>query len=328
MPVETSNRVLITGTEQFLAERAIATVRAELAKQGDFDFVVLEITEDLRPGDIFASTSATLLGGNRLVVLVGSELLPDSAVAELQEVIEIVDPELWLVIRHQDGRKNRKLLDALKQSCTVITAEKIITKKDVDSFVTAEAARFKRKIAPAAIEALRTSLGDDIRLLAAAIDQITAATNGNISAEMVEEYFDGIADIRGYHVSDRLWSGDLAQALEKFRWMVLNDGAGANIQVVAAIAADLRSMVRIMGAAPGQSDEEIARSIGWSEKMGWKVRALRSVARGWKPAALAYFANRLAEIDAQLKGGADGIGLDETARTAVVEKFLVDIARK
>ena len=328
MPVETSNRVLIIGTEQFLAERAIATVRAELAKQGDFDFVVLEITEDLRPGDIFASTSATLLGGNRLVVLVGSELLPDSAVAELQEVIEIVDPELWLVIRHQDGRKNRKLLDALKQSCTVITAEKIITKKDVDSFVTAEAARFKRKIAPAAIEALRTSLGDDIRLLAAAIDQITAATNGNISAEMVEEYFDGIADIRGYHVSDRLWSGDLAQALEKFRWMVLNDGAGANIQVVAAIAADLRSMVRIMGAAPGQSDEEIARSIGWSEKMGWKVRALRSVARGWKPAALAYFANRLAEIDAQLKGGADGIGLDETARTAVVEKFLVDIARK
>lgn len=328
MPVETSNRILITGTEQFLAERAIATVRAELAKQGDFDFVVLEITEDFRPGDIFASTSATLLGGNRLVVLVGSELLPDSSVAELQEVIEIVDPELWLVIRHQDGRKNRKLLDALKQSCTVITAEKIITKKDVDSFVTAEAARFKRKIAPAAIEALRTSLGDDIRLLAAAIDQITAATTGNISAEMVEEYFDGIADIRGYHVSDRLWSGDLAQALEKFRWMVLNDGAGANIQVVAAIAADLRSMVRIMGAAPGQSDEEIARSIGWSEKMGWKVRALRSVARGWKPAALAYFANRLAEIDAQLKGGADGIGLDETARTAVVEKFLVDIARK
>ncbi|MFM1905493.1 MAG: polymerase subunit delta, partial [Actinomycetota bacterium] len=175
VPVETSNRILITGTEQFLAERAIATVRAELAKQGDFDFVVLEITEDLRPGDIFASTSATLLGGNRLVVLVGTESLPDSSVAELQEVIEIVDPELWLVIRHQDGRKNRKILDALKQSCTVITAEKIITKKDVDSFVAAEAARFKRKIAPAAIEALRTSLGDDIRLLAAAIDQITAA---------------------------------------------------------------------------------------------------------------------------------------------------------
>ena len=62
--------------------------------------------------------------------------------------------------------------------------------------------------------------------------------------------------------------------------------------------------------------------------MGWKVRALRTVARGWKPAALAHFANRLAEIDAQLKGGAEGIGLDETARTAVVEKFLVDIAKK
>lgn len=328
MPVETSKRTLITGTEQFLAERAIAKVKAELNAFGDFDYVLLEVSDEMRPGDIFAATSATLLGGNRLVVIVGSEQLEENSAAELMEVLSIDDPELWLIIRHQDGRKNRKLLDALKETCQVVTADKIITKRDVEAFVIAEAARFKRKIAVDAVESLRTSLGDDIRLLAAAIDQITAATTGNLTVAMVEEYFDGIAEIRGYHVSDRLWSGDLAQALEKFRWMVLNDGAGANIQVVSAIAADLRSMIRIMGAAPGQSDEEIAREIGWSEKMAWKVRALRSVARGWKPAALAYFANRLAEIDAQLKGGAEGIGLDETARTAVVEKFLVDIARK
>lgn len=328
MPVETSKRTLITGTEQFLAERAIAKVKAELSAFGDFDYVLLEVSDEMRPGDIFAATSATLLGGNRLVVIVGSEQLEENSAAELMEVLSIDDPELWLIIRHQDGRKNRKLLDALKETCQVVTADKIITKRDVEAFVIAEAARFKRKIAADAVESLRTSLGDDIRLLAAAIDQITAATTGNLTVVMVEEYFDGIAEIRGYHVSDRLWSGDLAQALEKFRWMVLNDGAGANIQVVSAIAADLRSMIRIMGAAPGQSDEEIAREIGWSEKMAWKVRALRSVARGWKPAALAYFANRLAEIDAQLKGGAEGIGLDETARTAVVEKFLVDIARK
>jgi DNA polymerase-3 subunit delta len=326
--MEATRITLITGTEQFLAERAVANVKRSLRSAGDFDLVVVEISEETRPGDLFAATSATLLGGNRLVIIVGSELLDEKLAAELQEVIAMPDDELWLIIRHQDGRKNRKLVDALKPLCELVTADKIAGKRDLDAFLVAEAARFKRKISPDAIESLRTSLGDDIRLLAAAIDQITAATTGNLTQEMVEEYFDGIAEIRGYHVSDRLWAGDLAQALEKFRWMVLNDGAGANIQVVAAIATDLRSMVRIMGAAGGQSDEEIARSLGWSEKMAWKVRALRSVARGWKPAALAHFANRLADIDAQLKGGAAGIGLDETARTAVVEKFLVDIARK
>jgi DNA polymerase III subunit delta len=326
--MEAARITLITGTEQFLAERAVANVKRSLRSAGDFDLVVVEISDETRPGDLFAATSATLLGGNRLVIIVGSELLDEKLAAELQEVIAIPDNELWLIIRHQDGRKNRKLVDALKPLCELVAADKVVGKRDVDAFIVAEAARFKRKISPDAIESLRTSLGDDIRLLAAAIDQITAATTGNLTQDMVEEYFDGIAEIRGYHVSDRLWAGDLAQALEKFRWMVLNDGAGANIQVVAAIATDLRSMVRIMGAPGGQSDEEIARSLGWSEKMGWKVRALRSVARGWKPAALAHFANRLADIDAQLKGGAAGIGLDETARTAVVEKFLVDIARK
>lgn len=328
MPVEIAKRTLITGTEQFLAERAVSSVRAELAKLGEFDFVNLEVTDDLRPGDLFAATSATLLGGNRLVVVIGSELLDEAAASELLEVVSIDDPELWLIIRHRHGNKNKKLLTTLKEICEIVEAKDISGARDMKAFVVAEAARFKRKIAPEAVDALRTSLGDDIRLLAGAIDQITAATTGNISAEMVLQYFDGIAEIRGYHVSDRLWSGDLAQALEKFRWMVLNDGVGANVQVVSAIATDLRSMVRIMGAPAGQSDEEIARSIGWSESMGWKVRALRQVARGWKPAALAYFANRLAEIDAQLKGGAEGIGMDETAKTAVVEKFLVDIARK
>lgn len=328
MPVSSARLTLITGTEQFLAERAVSEIKSTLRKAGDCDFVVSEISDDTRPGDLFAATSATLLGGNRLVVIVGSELLTEQLVAELLQITAIDDPELWIIIRHQDGRKNKKLVDALKPVCNLVVADKITGKRDVEAFVSSEAAKFKRKIAPGAVESLRTSLGDDIRLLAAAIDQITAATTGNLTQEMVEQYFDGIAEIRGYHVSDRLWAGDLAQALEKFRWMVLNDGAGANIQVIAAIATDLRSMVRIMGAAGGQSDEEIARSIGWSEKMGWKVRALRTVARGWKPAALAHFANRLAEIDAQLKGGAEGIGLDETARSAVVEKFLVDIARK
>lgn len=328
MPVELVSRTLITGTEQFLAERAVTAIRTQLAALGEYDLVTLEVSDELRPGDIFAATSATLLGGNRLVVIAGSELLDEAAAAELLEVVAIDDPELWLVVRHRHGNKNKKLLAALKEVCEVVEAKDISGARDMKAFVTAEAARFKRKISPDAVDALRTSLGDDIRLLAGAMDQITAATTGNITAEMVNQYFDGIAEIRGYHVSDRLWSGDLAQALEKFRWMVLNDGAGANVQVVAAIATDLRSMVRIMGAPGGQSDEEIARSIGWSESMAWKVRALRQVARGWKPAALAYFANRLAEIDAQLKGGADGIGMDETARTAVVEKFLVDIARK
>jgi DNA polymerase-3 subunit delta len=324
--VSTPSISVITGTESFLSERAVSDIRAGLRKLREFDTVEITVDEETRSGDLTISASANLLGGNRLVIINNVELLSEELIPELRQIIEFNDPELFLVIKHQDGRRNKKLLTELTALGNTIQANKVTGKKEILQFVQLEAARHKRKITADAIEALRVALGDDIRMLAAAIDQITASSSESISRELVDVYVEGIADIRGYHVSDRIWAGDLANALEKFRWMVLNNGHGANIQVISAIAQDLRTMIKVMGAEPGMSDRDIATSIGLNANMDWKVKNLRQIARGWKPAALAYFANRLADIDAQIKGGAEGIGLDESARTAVVEKLMLEIA--
>ena len=323
-----THNYLITGPEQFFVDRAMAEIKSNLSQLGPFDQTTIEVNDELARGDLTAIASPTLLGGNRLLMIEGSEALEESLVDEILAIAMSNDEELWLVFRHRDGRKNRKLLTELKEICEQVEANEIKDSRGYKAFVVDEVARYKRKISPDAVDALRTSLGDDLGLLAGAINQITASTTGNISLEMVAQYFDGIAQLRAYHVTDPLWAGDLTQALEKFRWLVLHDGAGANIQVVAALASDLRTMVKIMGAQPGQRDNEIAAQIGMPGNMAWKVPKLRAIARGWKPSALAYFTNRLAEIDAQIKGSAAGAGLDENARTAVVEKFLIDIARR
>ena len=321
-------KVLVTGPEKFFANRAVADLKSELAKLGPYEQTIIEASDELPPGTFFAASSPTLLGGNRLLIVECAETLEENLASELLEVTKLDDPELAFVFIHRDGRRNKKLLAELKEMCFMVEAKQMEKAKDFKDFIVSEVARYKRKISTDAVDSLLTSLGNDVALLAGAINQITAVTSGNITAAMVAEYYDGIAELKGYHVSDPLWAGDLTQALEKFRWLVMHDGTGANIQVVAAIASDLRSMVKIMGAPAGQSDADIAASIGMPAKVAWKVPILRSIARSWKPSALAYFTNRLAEIDAQVKGSSIGAGLDETARSAVVEKFLIEIARK
>lgn len=315
---------LISGAESFLAERAcLNLIRA--ARKADPSAERHEITagSEGAAGDLAMACGPTLFGDGAIVLLDGIEDAADDLQKMVLELIAESPEQVTLLLVHGGGVKGRGFVDKCKQAADgVITVEKP-KGRGWDDFIAAEFTGRRRRATSAAATALRNAVGDDTRALASAVSQLAADVESEpIDVADVEQYHAGVAGASAFAISDAVWEGRAVPALIALRW-ALDSDPGFGPAVVSSAAGALRSLVRLAGAPPGMSDNDLAREIG---AQPWKLRTLRDQLRRWKPAALADAAVLLASLDAQMKGG-DGVGLDPVQKQVVLETTLLRIAR-
>ena len=150
----------------------------------------------------------------------------------------------------------------------------------VDDFVARELHTARRKATPEAVEALRVAIGDDLRSLSAACAQLVSDVEDDpLTAESVALYYDGVADVPGYLVSDAVLGGRAVEVLRRSRWALAND-PGAGPALSAAVASGLRGLARVASIPRGTSEAEVAREAGVPP---FKVRSLREQAVALAP---------------------------------------------
>ena len=328
-----SSRVLlVTGPEDFLVEREVVAALAQ-ARQADPDLVRHDI-ELGRPdavADLNEATAPTLFGGAPALVVTGLESaadsLPPGAADTLLSAVNSSDYAL-LVMVHAGGSGGAAILKALRAAkVPEVACPKLKKAKDWDDFIVSEVRRHGRTITPDAVAALRTAIGDDLRATAAAVSQLVAdVAKDPMTAEALADYVGGVADVKGYAVSDAVWDGRSTDVLVAVRWAFAND-PNAGVGLLSAVASGLRQLVRLAGVPRSASDNEAAQAIGLPMPMAWKIRSLRAQLNNWRPSALANAASQLAELDVALKGGTDGVGLDPVQKRVALEKTLLTIAR-
>lgn len=156
-----------------------------------------------------------------------------------------------------------------------------------------------------AAQSLIDAVGSDLRTLAAAIRQLADDWAGErLTADMVNKYFAGRAEVTSFAVSDDVLFGRPGPALEKLRW-ALSSGV-APVLVTSALANNLRSLGKYVDVRSSRMpDYEIARSIGVPS---WKVKTLARQAQGWNSPALAMALVEVSRADAAVKGAATDPG--------------------
>lgn len=324
--------LLLTGPEEFLVEREISAALAK-ARKADPDIVRHDInlasSDSLAAlGDAFAPT---LFGGSPAVVVTGLEAaadsLPAGAADMLLACIDSGDASL-IVLVHAGGSGGAALLKALRaKKVPEVACPKFKKSKDWDDFIVNEVRNHGRSITPDAVSALRTAIGDDLRGTAAAISQLVAdVSNDPMTAEDLADYVGGVADVKGYAVSDAVWEGRTTDVLVAVRWAFAND-PNAGVGLLTAVASGLRQLIRLAGVPRSASDNDAAAAIGLPLPMAWKIRSLRSQLNAWRPESLAAATVALADLDVSLKGGTDGIGLDPAQKRVALEKALLTISR-
>ncbi|MDP3967862.1 MAG: DNA polymerase III subunit delta [Nocardioides sp.] len=293
--------LLISGPEEFLAERHVQAARAAV-RAHDAEAEVSDAAADqLTMATLGEMAAPSLFSSTRCVVVRGLQDLPEESAAGLVEYATSPAEDVGLVLVHGGGQKGTGLLTKLRKLPTV-TEIKTATLKpsELPRFVGHEARQHGARIAEDAAEFLVQAIGQDLRALSAAAHQLASDFTGEpLTLDKVKQYFGGRAEAKSFVVADAALSGRTAVALEELRWAL--DNGTPPVLVTSAFAGGLRGLARYRSAPRGMREADLAREVGVPP---WKLRTLREQVRGWDDRGLAHAIRAVARADADVKGQA------------------------
>lgn len=293
---------LVTGPEELLNQRnVLAAIKA--VRASDPEAELSETTADQLSIGMLADLAApSLFSSIRCVVVRNLEDLPDAAHDDLVEYAGSPVEEIGLVLVHSGGQKGSGLLTKLRKLKGTVHEVKseALKPSEYPRWVSNEVRSHGGRIAEDAAELLVQAIGQDLRALAGAADQLTHDFTGEpLTAARVKQYFGGRAEVKSFAVADAALFGRTATALEELRWAL--DNGTAPLLVTSAFASGLRGLAKLVSAPRGLRDGDLAREAGVPP---WKLRILREQARGWDDRGLAHAIIAVAQADADVKGAA------------------------
>jgi len=290
--------VLLSGPEQFLADRAGRLLRDRLREQ-DPGLEVSDIAADAYgPGELLTLASPSLLGEARLIRVTGVERCTDAFLDEALAYLEQPADDTVVLLRHAGGVRGKRLLDAIRAGtggAIEVACAEVKGDQARAEFVGAEARAAGRRISPGATRALVAAFGGDLAELAGAVRQLVDDTEGEIGEDIVARYYGGRVETTAFDVADAALAGRLGDALILLRH-ALDSGADP-VPIVAAFAMKLRGMAKVSGARGGGA--ALAGQLGMAP---WQVDRARRDAAGWTDDGLAAAIETIAATDAAVKG--------------------------
>jgi DNA polymerase III subunit delta len=321
---------VIVGEEELLVERAVSaavagvtstagtgaeagtgagagtgSASAEAGTGADAGLDVHEVAAAaLAPGELTAMTAPSLFGGGCVVVVRAAQDASKEVTAEIVRLAQAPAPEVFLVITHAGGAKNKALLASLADArAGRVDCPAVKRFGERMDFLRGEFRRAGRRADDAGLRALLDAVGTDLRDLAAACSQLAADTTGVISEAAVARYYRGRAEATGFSVADKACEGNLADALEQLRWALAT--GTSPVLISSALAQGVRTLGLVGAAGRGLSPPTLAADLGMPP---WKIDKARQQLRGWTAEGVAAAHAAVAEADAQVKGEAASAG--------------------
>jgi DNA polymerase-3 subunit delta len=309
--------VLVSGTEDFLADRAIRSLR-DFLKVEDPSLEVSDIQADsYAPGELLTLASPSLFGEPRLIRVSSVEKCSDTFLTEAIDYLQNPADDTYVILRHGGGVRGKKLLDALRSgtggAIEVVCAE---LKKDAEKheFATAEFRSAGKRVTPSALRSLVAAFSDDLAELSAACQQLIADSTAEVTETTVDRYYGGRVETNAFKVADAAIAGRLGESLVTLRH-ALASGADP-VPIVAAFASKIRTMAKLFGVRGGSGQLAAAYSLA-----PWQVERAQRDLRGWTDEGLARCIVMLAETDAAVKGaGRDPIFALERLVTLIARR--------
>jgi DNA polymerase III subunit delta len=292
---------LVTGKEEFLSERTVVGVR-EAVRRHDSDAELSETdAAGLSAAALGELSAPSLFTATRCVVVRGLESLPEESVDGLLDYAGAPDDDVAVVLVHGGGQKGSGVLTKLRKLATVTEVKsEELRASEYPGFVAAEVRAHGATIEQDAAASLVQAVGQDLRSLAAAADQLANDFPGEtLTQEKVRRYFGGRAEAKSFAVADAAFWGRRRPALEELRWAL--DGGTPPVLVTSAFAGSARGIARYLCAPRGMREADLAREVGVPP---WKIRTIREQSRGWSDAAIARAIRTVAAADADIKGAA------------------------
>ncbi|QCR19460.1 DNA polymerase III subunit delta [Agrococcus sp. SGAir0287] len=290
--------VLVSGKEDYLAQRAMQRIRAILAHE-DPSLEISDIEADQYvPGTLIQLASPSLFGEPRLIRVTRVQATTDAFLEEALAYVAEPVPDTTLVLRHDGSSvRGKRLLDAVRKAHVEVPCLPITKDADRIAFARAEIQAEGRTVTQGALKALAEAFSKDLGELAAACNQLVQDTQGEISDETVREYYAGHVETTAFDVADAVVAGDAAGALVRLRQAV---ASGADpVPVVAAFAMRFRQLAKV--STNHGPEGQAAKALGMAP---WQVRNARRDLQRYSDDRLGRAIALIAETDHAVKGAA------------------------
>jgi len=288
--------ILVSGPQEFFADRAVKTIRDGLrAKDENLEVVEIDATE-YAPAQIFDLASAGLFGDSKLVVISGAERCSDALIPDVIEYLSQPAEDAVVIIKHSGKSvRGKKMLEAIRASDIAVEGTCLEVTKEAErlSFVEAEFSSKGRKIQRQAAQALIEIFGKDFEELAAACSQLQNDDSGDVTVELVEKYFGGRLETDGFKIADSAFDGRSAESLLLLRHSL--DQGIAGVLIISAFEKKIRQIANISG-----NPKATAAALGVPD---WVFEKTRRLAAGWNEDSIARVIHALADTDFAIKGG-------------------------
>lgn len=287
--------VFISGPEEYLADRAIRSIREQL-RQRNSGLEIHEVSAaDYLTGQFAALSSPSLFADPRLLIVSGLEKCSDALIEDGLALLDNPQLDTTIILRHNSSSvRGKKFVDAIRLSdaAVEISCAKIDKDGDKVAFIQSEFAASGRKVTAGAVRALSDAFADDLAELAAACTQLLSDQSESIDEAMVDKYYGGRVETNAFKVADAALAGQSAQALALLRH-VISTGADP-VPIVAAFAMKVRLMAKVYG-----NKYASASTIG---AQPWQIQRAQKDLAGWSEEGLAEAVMAIATADAAVKG--------------------------
>ena len=283
--------VFVTGSESYLAGRAIREIRSQLRQQ----FPDLEVSEiedgTYTPGALFNFASPSLFGEPRLVVIHSAA---EGLKEDLKKFLDQPADSVTVLIRLSNlvGHSG-SIRKELSKQALVVSCEELKKDSERIDFVNREFKLAKVPIELPAVRALVAAFNAELGELGAACSQLISNFE-KVTLSQVEETFGGRVETNAFKIADAALSGNATEAIRLFR-----HGFATGIDSVALVAAltmRIRQLARLFNdrnASPA--------SLGMQP---WQVDKARKELSGWSESELADLVELAAVTDGDVKGAA------------------------
>jgi len=290
--------VLISGPEDFLADRAAVAIRNAL-RAHNAELEVHDIdASTYAGGELLVAASPSLFAEPRLIRVWTVEKCTDEFLEDALSYCASPEDEVTLVLRHGGGVRGKRLLELVRsgsaQSLEISCAE-LKSDSDKSDFATQEFRIAGRKASPGAVRALVSAFSSSAAELANACQQLIADATGDITEATVDVYYGGRVEATAFKVADAAIEGRLGEAMVALRH-ALETGSDP-VPIVAAFASKLRLIAKVAG--DRRSSGELAGALGAAP---WQIDRAKRELHNWSESGLSNAILAVADADAGVKG--------------------------
>ena len=274
----------------------------------------LQLVGDLRTTEVDAGewqggelqdlATPSLFGEPRALLVTDCRSLPKDAMGELAAYLSAPDPTAPLVLACTTAERGKPPAALVKIVEPVGQVRQVqIQRKELEPWLLQRAKTAGLELTPPAARTLVDTLGEDIGQLAAALEQLQGAFQGQqVTPKQIHQQFRGLGEQKSWDLCDRAFGKDLPGAIRSLR--SIEEGGDDALMVLGAIAARLRDLMRVRALPDRLPPAQLVKAAGL--RFEWQARRYQQQARNFSLEQLVAIHQQVAETDRALKSGAPG----------------------